>query len=81
MSDAAALPEFNALSFTLTSEVEVSALVRTYLTIATPTIRISHRGTVEGWLCELYQTGLLKPSKKAVLLIMMTNDTQYVDSM
>ncbi|EEU35653.1 uncharacterized protein NECHADRAFT_54383, partial [Fusarium vanettenii 77-13-4] len=80
----AALPEFDVQSFTLPSEPDASALVNTYFTLATPTIRFFHRGTVESWLRELYQTalnGLTKPEdrKKAALLIIMANATRYVD--
>lgn len=75
----AALPEFDAQSLTLPSEPDASALVNTYFTLATPTIRFFHRGTVESWLRELYQTGVLEPCKKAALLIIMANATRYVD--
>lgn len=74
-----ALPEFDESSFMLPSREEADQLLATYFGVATPTICFFHRGTVEGWLNDLYQGSALEKSSHAAILIILAHATRYID--
>ncbi|KAL1872451.1 hypothetical protein VTK73DRAFT_1529 [Phialemonium thermophilum] len=75
------LPEFDELAFTLPRREEANALLTTYFELSSPTYRFLHRPTIEFWLQQLYDTGVIAGpnfhSKYAVILTMFAQATRY----
>lgn len=76
---APALLEFHESSFMLPSREDADQLLATYFGVATPTIYFFHRGTVEGWLNDLYQGSAMKKSSHAAILVVLAHAIRYIN--
>lgn len=77
----AVLPEFDELAFCPPPRGEAEFLLKTYFELASPTYRFLHRQTVEGWMRQLYDDGIISGgqshSKYAVLLTVFAQADRY----